>query len=296
MDGLAVFGRDTPVLRRASRVVNALTVDVEDYFQVEALAHAVPRSAWDLMPSRVEANVDRLLALFDDNGVKATFFTLGWIAERHKAMVRRIVALGHELASHGVNHIRADRQSRDAFAADIRRSKALLEDVGQAPVKGYRAATFSIGTANLWALDELAAAGFAYSSSIYPIAHDLYGMPMAPRRPFRANPCAVLEVPLSTVRVGGRNLPASGGGYFRLLPYALSRAAFRRVNQVEDRPAIFYMHPWEIDAAQPRVAGLSAKSRFRHYLNLRRMYGRLERLLGDFAWDRMDTVFLGPGQ
>ncbi len=296
MDGLVVFGCETPALRRDGRIVNALTVDVEDYFQVEALAHAVPQAAWETMPSRVEANVDRLLALFDANGVTATFFTLGWIAERHKAMVRRIVGLGHELASHGLSHIRADRQSRDAFAADIRRSKTLLEDIGQAPVKGYRAATFSIGAKNLWALEELAAAGFAYSSSIYPIVHDLYGMPMAPRRPFRANPCAVLEIPLSTVRVAGRNLPASGGGFFRLLPYAVSRAAFRRVNRVENRPAIFYMHPWEIDAAQPRVAGLSAKSRFRHYLNLNRMYGRLERLLRDLAWGRMDAVFLGPGR
>lgn len=293
MDGLATLGRETPVLRRAGRVVNALTVDVEDYFQVEVLARALPRDRWDAIPSRVEPNVDRLLALFEARGVKATFFTLGWIAERHKAMVRRIVALGHELASHGVSHIRADRQSRDEFRADIRRSKALLEDIGQAPVRGYRAATFSIGVANLWALDELAAVGFAYSSSIYPIAHDLYGMPDAPRGPFRANPCAVLELPLSTVRLGRRNFPASGGGYFRLLPYAVSRAAFRRVNDVERRPAIFYMHPWEIDAAQPRVAGLSAKSRFRHYLNLGRMYGRLERLLADFAWDRVDAVFLG---
>lgn len=296
MDGLVVIGRDTPVKQRDGCIVNALTVDVEDYFQVEALAHAVPRGAWETMPSRVEANVDRLLALFDASGAKATFFTLGWIAERHKTMVRRIVALGHELASHGLSHIRADRQSRDAFAADIRRSKALLEDIGQTSVKGYRAATFSIGAKNLWALDELAAAGFAYSSSVYPIAHDLYGMPTAPRRPFRANPCAVLEVPLSTVRLAGRNLPASGGGFFRLLPYSVSRAAFRRVNRIENRPAIFYMHPWEIDAAQPRVAGLSAKSRFRHYLNLGRMYGRLERLLADFAWDRMDSVFLGPSR
>ena len=293
MDGLATLGRDTPVLRRDGRVVNALTVDVEDYFQVEALARAVPRDRWDSMPSRVEANVDRLLALFDARGAKATFFTLGWVAERHKAMVRRIAGFGHELASHGLSHVRADRQSRDEFRADIRRSKALLEDIGQVPVRGYRAATFSIGAGNLWALDELAEAGFAYSSSIYPIAHDLYGMPSAPRHPFRADPCAVLEIPLTTVRLGGRNLPASGGGYFRLLPYAVSRAAFRRVNHAEGRPAIFYMHPWEIDAAQPRVAGLSAKSRFRHYLNLSRMYGRLERLLGDFAWDRMDAVFLG---
>jgi len=294
MDGLATLGRDTPVLRRAGRVVNALTVDVEDYFQVEALAGAVPRDRWDSMPSRVEANVDRLLALFDARGAKATFFTLGWIAERHQAMVRRIVGFGHELASHGLSHIRADRQGRAEFAADIRRSKMMLEDIGQVPVRGYRAATFSIGAGNLWALDALAEAGFAYSSSVYPIAHDLYGMPSAPRRPFRSNPCAVLEIPLTTVRLGGRNLPASGGGYFRLLPYAVSRAAFRRVNDAECRPAIFYMHPWEIDAAQPRVAGLSAKSRFRHYLNLGRMYGRLERLLGDFAWDRMDAVFLGP--
>ncbi|HEV2264709.1 MAG TPA: XrtA system polysaccharide deacetylase [Stellaceae bacterium] len=295
MDGLVVIGRDTPVKRRDGRIVNALTVDVEDYFQVEALAHAVPRSAWETMPSRVEANVDRLLALFDASGAKATFFMLGWVAERHKAMVRRIVTLGHELGSHGLSHIRADRQSRDAFAADIRRSKALLEEIGQTSIKGYRAATFSIGAKNLWALEELAAAGFVYSSSVYPIAHDLYGMPTAPRGPFRANPCAVLEVPLSTVRVAGRNLPASGGGFFRLLPYSVSRAAFRRVNRTENRPAIFYMHPWEIDAAQPRVAGLSAKSRFRHYLNLGRMYGRLERLLADFAWDRMDSIFLGPG-
>ncbi|MGH6967661.1 MAG: XrtA system polysaccharide deacetylase [Stellaceae bacterium] len=296
MDGRVTLDRETLVLRRDGRVVNALTVDVEDYFQVEALARAVPRGAWESMPARVEANVDRLLALFDARGVKATFFTLGWIAQRHPAMVSRIVALGHELASHGLSHIRADRQSRDEFAADIRRSKALLEDIGQAPVRGYRAATFSIGAANLWALDELAAAGFAYSSSIYPIAHDLYGMPAAPRAPFRASADAVLEIPLTTVRFGDRNLPASGGGYFRLLPYALSRAAFRRINRTEQRPAIFYMHPWEIDAAQPHVAGLAVKSRFRHYLNLGRMYGRLERLLGDFAWDRMDTVFLGPGR
>lgn len=296
MDGLVVIGRDTPVKRRDGRIVNALTVDVEDYFQVEALAHAVPQSTWETMPSRVEANVDRLLALFDARGAKATFFTLGWVAERHKAMVRRIVALGHELGSHGLSHIRADRQSRDAFAADIRRSKALLEEIGQTSVNGYRAATFSIGAKNLWALEELAAAGFVYSSSVYPIAHDLYGMPTAPRGPFHANPCAVLEVPLSTVRIAGRNLPASGGGFFRLLPYSVSRAAFRRVNRIENRPAIFYMHPWEIDAAQPRVAGLSAKSRFRHYLNLGRMHGRLERLLADFAWDRMDRVFLEPGR
>ncbi|MDE2229122.1 MAG: DUF3473 domain-containing protein [Alphaproteobacteria bacterium] len=293
---MITLDRETPVLRRDGRIVNALTVDVEDYFQVEALARAVPRSEWDSIPSRVEASVDRLLALFEARGAKATFFTLGWIAERHQAMVQRIVGFGHELASHGLSHLRADRQSRDEFRADIRRSKVLLEDIGQTPVRGYRAATFSIGAGNLWAHDELAEAGFAYSSSIYPIAHDLYGMPEAPRAPFRTGSGAVLEIPLSTVRLGGRNLPASGGGYFRLLPYVVSRAAFRRVNHAESRPAVFYMHPWEIDAAQPRVAGLLAKSRFRHYLNLGRMYGRLGRLLGDFAWDRMDAVFLGPGR
>lgn len=282
------------VLRKAdNRVLNAMTVDVEEYFQVEALSRAVPRRDWDAIPPRVEIGVDRLLELFARHRVKATFFVLGWIAERHPAMIRRIVASGHELASHGVQHDRADRQTRAEFRADVRRSKKLLEDLGGVAVKGYRAATFSIGSSNLWTHDVLAEEGFAYSSSIYPIAHDLYGMPEAPRAPFRAGEKGLLEVPLTTLRCFGRNFPASGGGYFRLLPYAVSRWSLRRVNAREGRAAVFYLHPWEIDPGQPRVPGLSLKSGFRHYLNLARMERRLERLLGDFAWGAMDEVFLG---
>lgn len=293
MEGIATLSRPLPVLRRDGRIVNALSVDVEDYFQVEALARVVDRSEWDGMSSRVERNVDRLLALFAATKVKATFFTLGWVAERHPAMVRRIVAQGHELASHGFGHHRADGQTRDEFRADVRRSKALLEDLGQVPVTGYRAATFSIGARNLWAFEVLAEEGFAYSSSLYPIAHDLYGMPDAPRAPFQPANADILEIPLSTVRRLGRNWPCAGGGYFRLLPYWLSRANIRSLNAAEDRPAVFYMHPWEIDPAQPHQPGLSLKSRFRHYLNLTRMEGRLARLVADFAWDSMNAVFRG---
>jgi polysaccharide deacetylase family protein (PEP-CTERM system associated) len=292
MDG-AGPSREGQLRRVGGRVLNAMTVDVEDYFQVEALSRAVPRKDWDAIPSRVEIGVGRLLELFDRAQVKATFFVLGWIAERHPAMIRRIVESGHELASHGVQHDRADRQTRAEFRADVRRSKKMLEDLGGVAVKGYRAATFSIGASNLWTHDVLAEEGFAYSSSIYPIAHDLYGMPDAPRAPFRAGGKGLLEVPLTTLRCLGRNWPASGGGYFRLLPYAVSRWSLGRVNAREGRAAVFYLHPWEIDPGQPRVPGLSLKSGFRHYLNLARMERRLERLLGDFAWGAMDEVFLG---
>jgi len=296
MDGMTPMRQAEPAVARGGLIVNALTVDVEDYFQVEAMAHVVARADWDAMPRRVEANVDRLLELFARVGAKATFFTLGWIAERHPVMVRRIVGAGHELASHGMLHLRADRQTRADFAADVRASKRLLEDIGRVPVRGYRAATFSIGQGNLWAFAALAEAGYAYSSSIYPIAHDLYGMPDAPRVPFRPEGADIIEIPMTTLRAFGRNWPVSGGGYFRLLPYRASRAALRRVNAGEGRPAVFYMHPWEIDPAQPRLRGLPAKSRFRHYLNLARMEGRLVRLLGDFAWGRMDEIFLGRGR
>ncbi|MGO9786215.1 MAG: XrtA system polysaccharide deacetylase [Stellaceae bacterium] len=292
MDGTSP-SRQGQLRRVDGRVLNAMTVDVEDYFQVEALSAAVPRKDWDAMPSRVEISTGRLLELFDRFHVKATFFVLGWIAERHPVMIRRIVASGHELASHGVQHDRADRQTRDEFRADTRRSKKMLEDIGGVAVKGYRAATFSIGASNLWTHDVLAEEGFAYSSSIYPIAHDLYGMPDAPRAPFRAGGKGLLEVPLTTLRGFGRNWPSSGGGYFRLLPYAVSRWSLGRVNAREGRAAVFYLHPWEIDPNQPRVKGLSLKSGFRHYLNLARMERRLERLLGDFAWGAMDEVFLG---
>ncbi|WP_241505780.1 XrtA system polysaccharide deacetylase [Parahaliea mediterranea] len=270
---------------------NAMTVDVEDYYQVSAFESAVSRSEWDDMPCRVEANVDRILALFDTAGIKATFFTLGCVASKHPEMVRRIVAQGHELASHGWSHVRVTQQARSEFGADIRRTKATLEEIGGCAVQGYRAASYSIGGANLWALDELADAGYRYSSSIVPIRHDLYGMPEAPRFPFAAAEGRLLEIPVSTVTLAGRNFSCGGGGWFRLYPYALSRWCLRRINEVEGESGIFYFHPWEIDPAQPRIAGSSARARFRHYLNLHRMESRLKQLLSDFTWDRVDRVY-----
>ncbi|MBI5164562.1 MAG: DUF3473 domain-containing protein [Magnetospirillum sp.] len=281
---------------RERATVNVLSVDVEDYFHAQALSGVIERTDWELLPWRVEANTERLLALFAEAGVHGTFFTLAWVAERHPHLIRRIVAAGHELASHGSEHRRVDEQSPDSFRRDIRRAKRRLEDIGGVKVVGYRAPTFSIGRQTLWAFDILAEEGYRYSSSVYPIRHDLYGMPEAPRGRFRPNLRHPLEeYPISTVRVGGRTLPCGGGGYFRLLPYAISRAAIARVNRVERRPAIFYIHPWEIDPGQPRVKGLALKARLRHTLNLDRTEARLRRLVADFAWDRMDRVFQGGG-
>ena len=275
---------------RGGAVVNALTVDVEDYFQVSALAPNIPRDTWDQRPCRVERNVSRLLEMFERRGVHATFFTLGWVAERYPQLVRDIVAGGHELASHGYSHLRATEQSRAEFLDDIHRAKGLLEDLGGRPVIGYRAPSFSIGTSNPWAFDALLEAGYRYSSSVYPVQHDHYGVPDAPRFPYASRP-GLIEIPITTTNLLGRNLPAGGGGYFRLAPYALSRWALRRVNRRDRRPAIFYFHPWEIDPGQPRVANTSLKTRFRHYVNLHRTEPRLERLLQDFAWGRVDQVF-----
>jgi polysaccharide deacetylase family protein (PEP-CTERM system associated) len=272
-------------------IVNALTIDVEDYFQVSALAPHVARSRWDEMPCRVERNLDRLMALLDDKGAHATFFTLGWVAERYPQLIRRIVDSGHELASHGYGHLRASEQSRADFGQDIRRAKTILEDLGGVAVQGYRAPSFSIGAGNPWAFDVIAESGYRYSSSVYPVRHDHYGMPDAPRFPYEAR-AGLIEIPVTTTRVLGRNLPAGGGGYFRLAPYAVSRWAIRRVNRVDQRPAIFYFHPWEIDPHQPRIAGVALKTRFRHYLNLHRTEERLAQLLSDFHWDRVDRVFL----
>jgi polysaccharide deacetylase family protein (PEP-CTERM system associated) len=271
-------------------IVNAMTIDVEDYFQVSAFARHIDRASWPTRECRVERNVDRILDQLDAHGKKATFFTLGWVAERYPRLVRDIVARGHELASHGHGHERASDLDEAAFFDDIDRAKRLLEDIGGVPVQGYRAPSFSIGAGNQWAFDVLARAGYRYSSSVYPIAHDHYGMPEAPRFAHAAR-AGIREIPPTTVRLGARNLPASGGGYFRLLPYAASRWLLRRVNEGEGQSAVFYFHPWEIDAEQPRVPGIDAKTRFRHYLNLGRMPARLDRLLGDFAWDRMDRVF-----
>jgi len=270
---------------------NAMTVDVEDYFQVQAFAHCIDRKDWDAFPRRVDLNTNRILDQFGAHGVKATFFTLGWVAERFPALIRRIVEDGHELASHGWDHTRVDRQEPEAFRTDIRRTRALLEDIGGVRVTGYRAATFSIGARNLWAFPILRQEGYLYSSSINPIRHDLYGMPDAPRLPFRPDADGVLELPMTTVRLLGRNWPCSGGGYFRLLPTALYRIGLARVNRRDRQPGIFYFHPWEIDAGQPRVANAGWKSRLRHYTNLSRMAGDIDGLLRDFAWDRMDRVF-----
>jgi len=275
-----------------THLTNALTIDVEDYFQVSAFAPYIRRDEWDSRECRVERNVDRILAMLSANDTKATFFTLGWVAERYPQLVRRIVDGGHELASHGYGHERASDLDPKAFLQDVTRAKQLLEDIAGTAVQGYRAPSFSIGTKNLWAFDTLARAGYTYSSSIYPIKHDHYGMPDSPRFAYRVA-SGLLEVPVTTLRMMSRNLPSSGGGYFRLLPYSLSRWMLRRINQVDRESAIFYFHPWEIDVDQPRVAGIDAKTRFRHYVNIPRMESRLQCLLADFRWGRMDQIFLG---
>lgn len=279
-------------LAPAGSIVNALTIDVEDYFQVSAFAPHVRRTEWDSMECRIEQNIERILALLADSNSTATFFTLGWIAERYPELVRRIADAGHELASHGFGHQRASEQSRDVFLADIRLAKAIVEDVAGREVRGYRAPSFSIGAANPWAFDAIAEAGYRYSSSIYPIRHDHYGAPDAPRFAHEVRP-GLLELPVATVRMLSANWPAGGGGYFRLLPYALSRWSIRRINSRDRQPAMFYFHPWELDPDQPRVPGPGVRTRFRHYVNLRRTAPRLTRLLRDFRWDRADRVFLG---
>jgi polysaccharide deacetylase family protein (PEP-CTERM system associated) len=270
---------------------NAMTIDVEDYFQVSALTPFVARSEWDDRESRVEQNVERILAMLEEYGASATFFTLGWVAERYPQLMRRIVAEGHELASHGYAHRRASEQSPEAFFSDIHLSKIVLEDIADVEVRGYRAPSFSIGPANAWAFECIERAGYRYSSSIYPVRHDHYGTPDAPRFTHDVRE-GLLEMPVTTMRLFGRNWPAGGGGYFRLMPYVMSRWLLRRVNRVDRQPAIFYFHPWEIDAAQPRVPGIDAKTRFRHYLNLHRTERRLRQLLFDFEWGRVDEVFL----
>jgi polysaccharide deacetylase family protein (PEP-CTERM system associated) len=274
---------------------NTMTIDVEDYFQVGAFADRIARDAWDTYPCRVERNVDVILALLDAAKAKATFFTLGWVAERYPQMIRRMGDAGHEIASHGFGHERATEQARAAFLADIKLAKAVLEDIGGRQVTGYRAPNFSVGDGNPWAFDCMVEAGYRYSSSLYPIRHDHYGVPDAPRFAHEVRP-GLLEVPVATVRMFGNNLPAGGGGYFRLLPYALSRWSIRRINAVDRMPAMFYFHPWEVDPEQPRVDGISAKARFRHYVNLGRMEARLAALLADFRWGRVDQVFLNGAQ
>lgn len=275
-------------------MTNAMTVDVEDYFQVSAFEDHVAKSQWNSLPQRVADNTSRILDLFAQHHIKATFFTLGWVAERHPQLVRRIIAEGHELASHGYEHIRVTEQEPEEFREDIRKTRRILEDIGGQQIIGYRAASYSIGANNLWALQILEEEGFQYSSSIYPVKHDLYGMPSAPRFAFiPENVHKLLEIPISTLNILGRNMPCGGGGFFRLYPYQISKLAYRYINSVEHQPGIFYFHPWEIDPGQPRQQNLPMKSRFRHYLNLGKMENRLTNLLEDFAWNTMQNVFLG---
>ena len=268
-----------------------MSVDVEEHFQVQAFADCIPRAAWDALPSRVERNVNRLLELFDEAGVHATFFTLAWVAERHPQLVRAIVAGGHEIASHGCEHIPVYAQTPAEFREDAGSSKAILENIAGVQVSGYRAASFSVIPKSAWAFEELERAGYRYSSSIVPVQHDIYGFPGAPR--FSHKPTAarqLTECPASTVNVAGRLWASGGGGFFRFFPYPLFRWAIRRVHAEDQQPHFFYMHPWEIDPDQPRVAAARPRSRFRHYVNLHRTEPRLRRLLRDFRWDRYDRV------
>jgi len=272
-------------------VRSGLSVDIEDWFQVGAFETSIDRADWDRCESRVERNTDAVLAMFAQAGVVGTFFTLGWVAERHPALIRRIVAAGHELASHGYDHQRVFRMDPAGFRADLARSRDLLEQAGGVKVTGYRAPSFSIDHRTPWAHEALAEAGYAYSSSVAPIRHDHYGWPEAPR--FAFLPVAgsdLVELPVTTARLGSRIVPAGGGGFFRLLPYGISRWALRQVTQRDARPAILYFHPWEIDPGQPRVAGAPLRSRVRHYTNLGVMAGKLRRLLGDFQWTRVDQL------
>jgi polysaccharide deacetylase family protein (PEP-CTERM system associated) len=276
---------------KQSPIVNAFTVDVEDYFQVSAFEHLFPRSTWDQQSRRVELSTQNLLETLARHQVVGTFFTLGWVAERTPQLIRQIVTAGHELASHGYDHTRVTELTPQAFREDVAKTKKILEDIAGVEVSGYRAPTFSFRKNYDWAYDILAETGHRYSSSIAPLKHDLYGVPDAPRHFYRAS-AGLTEIPLSTVRLGGRNYPCGGGGFFRLYPYRVTKWCTEHINTREGKPCIFYMHPWEFDPEQPRQTGLRLKTRVRHYLNLHRVQHRLERLLADFAWGRMDRIFL----
>jgi len=281
----------------ADGIVNAMTVDVEDYFHVAALAGSIPRERWDAMPYRVESSTQRLLDLFERRGIRATFFVLGWVAERSPGLVRRIAAAGHEIACHGQSHQLVYSQSPELFREETLRSKRHLEDVLGRAVRGYRAASYSVTRNSLWALDIILDAGFEYDSSVAPIRHDLYGLPDAPLRPTRMPAPSgrmLVEFPLSTARFAGVRVPVAGGGYFRLLPYGITRAGMRQINRRERSPFAFYLHPWEVDPGQPRVPA-PLKSRFRHYTNLDGCEGRLERLTAEFRFGRMDEVLASLG-
>ena len=269
----------------------AISVDVEDYFQVWAFSDVIARTSWDGFALRVEETTNRILDLFDEAGVKGTFFTLSWVAERAPGLVRQIAARGHELASHGVDHEKVFEQSKDVFFQDISRSKKVLEDCAGVAVTGYRAPGFSIDGRTPWAHEMLARAGYLYSSSQHPIAHDHYGDPNGPRAPYYPlGEHGFIEAPVATATLFGRRVSAAGGGWFRALPYALSKPLIAEAAKTMGGPTIFYFHPWEIDPDQPRIARASIKSRLRHYLNLKAMQGKLRRLLHDFPWTRVDEA------
>lgn len=291
--------------------INYLSIDVEDYFQVSAFERVSPPESWSSCEFRVDRNTEKVLGMLEEAEVQATFFVLGWVARRFPELVKAIAAQGHEVASHGYGHQRVNTRSREHFREDIRNSKALLEDLSGQPVLGYRAPSYSIGLQTLWAFDELQAAGYRYDSSVFPIKHDFYGIPDWPRFPF----CVLrqgdgdwipdphseaqqgfMEIPVTTLQLAGRNLPIAGGGYFRLFPYAFTRWGLRRINQLEQRPFVFYLHPWELDPEQPRMVGAGAKSRFRHYLNLGKTEGRLRRLLGDFEFAPLRDILRGSAE
>ena len=275
-------------------MLNALSVDVEDWFQVGAFENVIDRADWDRLPARVERNSHAVLALFVRAGVKGTFFTLGWVAERYPALIRRIVDEGHEIASHGWDHRRVFTMDAEGFRKDLLRASAAIEAACGVTPRGYRAPSFSIDARTPWAHAVLAELGFSYSSSVAPIAHDHYGWREAPRFAFHPLEGAeLIELPVTTVELAGRRMAAGGGGFFRLLPYRFSDWAIRRVNRAERRPAVFYFHPWEIDPGQPRVAGAPLKSRLRHYTNLSTMEGKLLKLLASYDWGRTDEVVAG---
>lgn len=274
-----------------ARPINGLSVDVEDWFHVGAFEDVIERGSWDGLTDRIECNVLRILDMFDEAQVKATFFTLGWVARRHGALMRRIADAGHEVASHGWDHARVFTMDRTEFAEDIAKARAVIEDAAGVAVTGYRAPSFSIDHRTPWAYMVLAEQGYSYSSSVAPVAHDHYGWREAPRFAFRPLPWSdLLEIPVTTAEFAGRRLAAGGGGFFRVLPYAFSRWAIRQVNRRDGRSAIFYFHPWEIDPDQPRVAGAPLKSRLRHYTNIDVMAAKLRQLISEFEWGRMDVL------
>ena len=271
-------------------MLNALSVDVEDWFQVGAFENTIRREDWDRLDYRAERNTDACLALFDEAGVKATFFTLGWVAQRSPALIRRIVDAGHEIASHGFGHERVFTLDKATFTANLARTRKLIEDAGGAAVTGYRAPSFSIDARTPWAYEALVEGGYHYSSSVAPVRHDHYGWPEAPRFAFRPIKDAdLIEVPITTSIIAGRTFAMGGGGFFRLLPYALSSHAIRKVN-AQGAPASFYFHPWEIDPDQPRVNAAPLKSQLRHYTKLKDMAIKLKRLTRQFEWGRYDEV------